>query len=272
MGIAHPRAAQDLPRTYREAFGLVGRRFAGAPGRLFAHREPFVVRIRRRVAPLRGRDQHSLVVNADDDAIGVEQLSGQRRDDWRERCLVGRAVDVAEDVEQDAQPVALEQGSSDELHQIAHRVVELRDRLRGQPRLVPCRPADAVDVARNRPGVLSAIDADLEIGQPAVGRLGHVGEGVDERTARLLEGLDARDGALRHDPVDDPPPDGPEAGADGQSIAPGGRRTQHLLGAPEPDSRRLVAGAWGPGRQELGEANHRPRFAAPETRVAEMLD
>ena len=163
----------------------------------------------------------------------------------RQRRLVGSPLSISrQDVEQDAQPVALEEGRADELDQVAHRLVELRRRPGW-----PARPGRAaalphvLDALGERPGTSSPlVDADLEVGQRAVGRVRDVGERVDERAARPLEGLDAGDRPLGHHAVEDAAPEAAEARADGEAVAPRRGRAEHLLGAAEP-RRRRVAGA-----------------------------
>ena len=127
-GDGDARTAEVLPLARRER----GRRRPGAraPDGLLAHRAPLVGHALVELARLADRDEHPGSIERDHDAIGVEQLRRERGDDGRERRLVRGGVDVAEDVEQDAQAVPLEQGRADELDQIAHRLVEVAHRSR----------------------------------------------------------------------------------------------------------------------------------------------
>ena len=270
-GDGDARAAERLARAHGEV-ERVGWPSGRALRRVLAHRAPLVGGPLRRLADGRGGDHHAVALDGDDDAVGVEELGGEGGDDGGQGGLVGGAVDLAEGVDEDAQPVALEEGGADELHEVAHRLVELADGLGRERRLIAGRLPHVLDVIGEGLHGVAAVDADLEVGERAVGRVGDVGEGVHQRAAGLLERLDAGDRPLGHHAVDDAPPERAETRADGQPVAPRGGGPEDLLRAAEPDGRRLVAETRRPRGQQLGEADHRPPFAAPQPRVVEALD
>ena len=147
-----------------------------------------------------------------------------------------------------------------------------RHGLHGLARLLARGAAHVVDAAGRRPDVVLLVDADLHVGQRAVGRVGDVGQRVDERASGALERLDAGDGPLGHHAVEHASAEAAEARADREAVAPGRGRAEHLLRAPEPRRRRVARVAAPVRGEQLGEADHRAPLVAPEPCLVEALD
>ena len=233
---------------------------------------PQIARAFRRVAPPPGGLELAAVRgDRDDDVVGLEDARGDARDERRERVAIGGRVDVAQRVEQVAEPIALDERRGDEVDEIVDDAIELAERGRGRDARGEGRDARPLDERLERL-VVAAPDVRLEIVERALGLLDRHGERADDRAARPLERLDARRHPLGHHAVEDAPAVRAEAGADGAAIAPRRRFAERELRATEPQRRRVVVARGGAGRDHLGEPDHRAPLVALQTGGGEHVD
>ena len=199
-------------------------------------------------------------------AARVATMGGSER-------LVGRRVDLAEDVEQDAQAIALEERRADELDQVAHRLVEIRrrpawpaPRARARPAARPrCRGASAVTSSPWSTPTSRSVSARSVACATLESALTSDPRARSKASMRVtVSSVITRSKTRR-----------PKA----RKPVRMARRSRHVAAGPSTcwarpshtaaDSSPIAAGA---RREELGEADHRAPLAAPQPRLVEARD